>query len=83
LGGQAGGGGRFGDLLRAHRLAAGLTQEELAGQCGLSPRAVADMERGRTARPYRRSVTLLAEALGLTGEEGALFARAARAAWRW
>jgi transcriptional regulator with XRE-family HTH domain len=35
----------FGDLLRDHRLAAGLTQEELAGLCGLSIRAVADMER--------------------------------------
>jgi tetratricopeptide (TPR) repeat protein/transcriptional regulator with XRE-family HTH domain len=72
--------GAFGELLRARRLAAGLTQEELAGQCGLSARALADMERSRTARPYRRSVALLADALGLSGEEGVLFARAARSA---
>jgi predicted transcriptional regulator len=51
LGVQAGRGSVFGDLLRDHRLAAGLTQEELAGLCGLSIRAVADMERGRTASP--------------------------------
>jgi tetratricopeptide (TPR) repeat protein/transcriptional regulator with XRE-family HTH domain len=77
--GVKGGRGAFGDLLCAHRQAAGLTQEELAGQCGLSVRALADMERGRTARPYRRSVALLADALGLSGEEGVLFARTARA----
>jgi transcriptional regulator with XRE-family HTH domain len=70
--------GAFGDLLRARRLAAGLTQEDLAARCGLSIRALADMERGRTARPYRRSVALLAGALGLSGEDGVLFARAAR-----
>jgi transcriptional regulator with XRE-family HTH domain len=41
----------FGDLLRRYRLAAGLTQEELAEQAHLSPRAISDLERGRaTAR---------------------------------
>jgi len=69
----------FGDLLRGHRLAVGLTQDELAESSGLSVRAVADMERGRSARPYRRSVALLAGALGLSGEDGALFAKTARA----
>jgi transcriptional regulator with XRE-family HTH domain len=55
----------FGRLLRGYRTAAGLTQEELAGRAGLSVRAVSDMERGRTARPFGRSVRLLADALGL------------------
>lgn len=70
--------GAFGEILRRHRLSAGLTQEELAEASGLSVRAVADMERGRTARPYRRSVALLAEALGLSGADRDTFARAAR-----
>jgi tetratricopeptide (TPR) repeat protein/transcriptional regulator with XRE-family HTH domain len=58
-------GASFGQLLREYRLAAGLTQEELAERAGLSIRAVSDMERGRTARPYARSVRLLAIALAL------------------
>jgi len=57
----------FGDLLHQYRLRARLTQEELAERSGLSVRAIADMERGRTARPYRRSVVSLADALILTG----------------
>ena len=36
----------FGDLLRGYRLAAGLTQEELAAQAGLSARGLSDLERG-------------------------------------
>jgi tetratricopeptide (TPR) repeat protein len=66
--------------VRRRRVAAGLTQEELAWRSGLSVRAVADIERGRTARPYRRSVALLADALELSGEDRALLAKAARTA---
>jgi tetratricopeptide (TPR) repeat protein/transcriptional regulator with XRE-family HTH domain len=69
----------FGDQLRRYRRAAGLTQEELAARAGLSVRAVADMERGRTARPYRRSVALLSEALGLSATDAARFRRSSRA----
>jgi len=69
----------FGDQLRRHRRAAGLTQEELAARAGLSVRAVADMERGRTARPYRRSVALLAEALGLSATDAARLRQSSRA----
>jgi tetratricopeptide (TPR) repeat protein/transcriptional regulator with XRE-family HTH domain len=58
-------GQRFGVLLRRYRSAAGLTQEELAQRSGLSLRAISDMERGRTARPYFRSARLLADALQL------------------
>ncbi len=56
----------FGVLLRRYRSMAGLTQEELAKRSGLSLRAVSDMERGRTARPYLRSARLLADALDLS-----------------
>jgi tetratricopeptide (TPR) repeat protein/transcriptional regulator with XRE-family HTH domain len=55
----------FGTLLRQYRLTLGLSQEELAGRSGLSVRAIANMERGRTARPHRHSVQSLADALGL------------------
>jgi tetratricopeptide (TPR) repeat protein/transcriptional regulator with XRE-family HTH domain len=68
----------FGDQLRRHRQAAGLTQEELAADAGLSVRAIADMERGRTARPYRRSVALLTEALELSAADAARFRRSSR-----
>jgi transcriptional regulator with XRE-family HTH domain len=55
----------FGDVLRRERLAAELTQEELAERAGLSPRSVSDLERGinRTAR--KATAQLLADALGL------------------
>ncbi|HZS92214.1 MAG TPA: AAA family ATPase [Chloroflexota bacterium] len=63
----------FGELLRRHRLAMGLTQEELAERAGLSARAVSDIERGLKSRPHRDTVRLLAEALGLAGSERAAF----------
>jgi tetratricopeptide (TPR) repeat protein/DNA-binding XRE family transcriptional regulator len=63
---QVFGAGSFGVLLRRYRLASGLSQEELAQRAGLSVRALANMERGRTRRPYKRSVRLLAQALALS-----------------
>jgi tetratricopeptide (TPR) repeat protein/transcriptional regulator with XRE-family HTH domain len=71
-------GGGFAGLLRRHRLAAGLSQEELGEWSGLTARAIADMERGRSARPYQRSVRALADALALPDAERALFERASR-----
>ncbi|MGR6316422.1 helix-turn-helix domain-containing protein [Micromonospora soli] len=62
-----GGRGRLPDLLRGHRLAAGLTQAELAARAGIGVRTVRDLERGRSARPQRTTVDLLADALRLTG----------------
>jgi tetratricopeptide (TPR) repeat protein/transcriptional regulator with XRE-family HTH domain len=56
---------RFGPLLRRHRLARGLSQEELSELSGISVRAIINMERGNTARPYRDSVRALADALDL------------------
>jgi tetratricopeptide (TPR) repeat protein/DNA-binding XRE family transcriptional regulator len=73
---QAGSG--FGRLLREYRLGAGMTQEELAERSGLSARAVADMERGRTRRPYRQSVQVMADALRLPGPQRELFVRESR-----
>jgi tetratricopeptide (TPR) repeat protein len=56
----------LGCLLRRYRCSAGMTQEELAERAGLSVRALSDMERGRTTRPFIRSVRLLADALQLS-----------------
>ncbi len=68
----------FAGLLRQLRIEARLTQEELAGAAGLSPRSVSDLERGinRTAR--KDTALLLAGALNLTGEIRELFVAAAR-----
>jgi tetratricopeptide (TPR) repeat protein/transcriptional regulator with XRE-family HTH domain len=68
----------FADLLRQLRAEARLTQEELAGAAGLSPRSVSDLERGvnRTAR--KDTAVLLAGALGLPGPVAELFVAAAR-----
>jgi transcriptional regulator with XRE-family HTH domain len=70
--------GRFGTLLRGYRSASGLTQEDLAERSGVSVRAIADMERGRTARPFRHSVHRLADALELRGAERAQLENACR-----
>ena len=67
----------FADLLRQHRLAAGLTQEELAERAGLSARGISDLERGARRHPHRETVRLLADALGLSGAARATFAPAA------
>ena len=60
--------GQFGALLRERRQAVGLTQEDLAGLSGLSVRAISDLERGRSSRPHRQSVQLIADALALSGD---------------
>jgi predicted ATPase len=59
----------FGDLLRRHRLAAGLSQVELAERAGLSLRGISDLERGRKNRPHRETILLLADALQLAPAE--------------
>ncbi|HEX2325042.1 MAG TPA: helix-turn-helix domain-containing protein, partial [Chloroflexota bacterium] len=56
-------------LLRRYRLAAGLTQEALAERAGLSARAISDLERGLRQTPQRQTVTLLTQALRLTGDD--------------
>lgn len=67
----------FGAWLRCLRLAAGLTQEELAERSQLSERAIRDLERDRGRSPRLHTVRLLAEALNLEGEaQGRLLALA-------
>jgi predicted ATPase/transcriptional regulator with XRE-family HTH domain len=68
----------FGALLRHHRLTAGLTQEELAEQAGLSTRGVQALETGGRTSPRAETVRLLADALGLDGETRAALIAAAR-----
>lgn len=68
----------FGLVLRAHRREFGLTQEGLARRCGLSDRAIRDLERGRVRRPRRATVELLRDALGLGGLDAVRFVDIAR-----
>ncbi|HTZ26182.1 MAG TPA: helix-turn-helix domain-containing protein [Streptosporangiaceae bacterium] len=62
------GGLGFGEVLRGHRRAARLTLEQLAELSGVSARTLSDMERGRSKGPQHRTVTALADALGLEGD---------------
>jgi transcriptional regulator with XRE-family HTH domain/tetratricopeptide (TPR) repeat protein len=68
----------FGELMVRHRLAAGLTQEQLAEASGMSVRALRDLERGRSQVAQRRSTEVLADALGLTGDGRERFLGTAR-----
>ncbi|GAB3873696.1 hypothetical protein GCM10029964_014390 [Kibdelosporangium lantanae] len=55
----------LGELLRAHRVRAGLTQQELADRAEVSVRAVRYIEQGRVAKPRAASMRRLAEVVGL------------------
>lgn len=68
----------FGTLLKRHRRACGLTQEELAERAELSVEAISALERGVSRTPHRDTVALLAEALGLSASDRAVFEAAAR-----
>src|SRR5947209_15876851 len=72
----------FGALLRQHRLAAQLTQEELAERASVSTRSVSDIERGISHTPQKVTVRTLAEALCLAGEDLKTFEATARASRR-
>ncbi len=63
----------FGQQLRRLRLQHGLSQEALAERAGLTPSAVAALERGRRRRPYPRTIDRLAEALDLADHVRAAF----------
>ncbi|MEJ3652113.1 tetratricopeptide repeat protein [Actinomycetes bacterium KLBMP 9759] len=63
----------FGMVLRRRRTEALLTQEQLAEQAGLSVRTVRDLERGRVRFPRTGSLRMLAEVLGIDGDERAEF----------
>src|SRR5579871_1981517 len=68
----------FAAVLRRFRLAAGLTQEQLAERARLSVRGVNDLERGARRAPRKETVQLLAEALALSPAERSAFEAAAR-----
>ncbi|MFE9112437.1 helix-turn-helix domain-containing protein [Streptomyces collinus] len=70
----------FGRLLRALRHSRRLTIEELAEASGVSGRAIGDMERGRSRRPHRGTITALAQGLDLDESAYAELLAAARAA---
>ena len=63
----------FGTRLRNARLAAGLTQENLAERTGITPNAIGALERGEHRFPYPATVRALANALALTEDERATF----------
>lgn len=68
----------LGDLLRALREAAGLTQEELAERARLSRDAISALERGRRRRPYPPTLAAIADALGLSSADRDALRRSAR-----
>jgi transcriptional regulator with XRE-family HTH domain len=55
--------------LRKHRRAAGLSQERLAQQSGVSDRTIRNIEGGRVTTPRLSSLRALADALGIGGDE--------------
>jgi predicted ATPase len=61
----------FGELLRQFRTAGGFSQGFLAERARLSREAVSALERGARRAPYRVTVALLADALGLSVEQRA------------
>ena len=67
----------LGSLLRRFRLAAGLSQEDLAERSKLSLGAISAYERGVRRSPYPHTVAQLAQALDLSPQERALFQAAA------
>ena len=68
----------FAGLLRELRVAARLTQEELAEAAGVSPRTVSDLERGVSQRAHKDTARLLADALHLIGPDRTRFEAVAR-----
>ena len=68
----------FGGLLRRYRVAAGLTQEELAERAGVSTRGVSDLERGAHRLPRKDTLQFLLDALALSPADRAVLVAAAR-----
>ena len=67
----------FGTLLRQHRLAVGLSQEELAARAQMSTQGIGALERGDRRTPQRGTLSLLVRALGLDAEQRRAFEAAA------
>lgn len=56
-------------LLTARRVAAGMTQAELATAAGLTKRSINRFERGHRRHPWDSSIAKLATALGCTTDD--------------
>ncbi|ADB34541.1 transcriptional regulator, XRE family [Kribbella flavida DSM 17836] len=68
---------QFAALLRRHRTAARLTQDELSAVSGISVQAISTLERGTRRYPQPATVAALADALKLTGDQRAALSAAA------
>jgi tetratricopeptide (TPR) repeat protein len=68
---------QFAALLRRHRLAADLTQEELSLSSGVSVQAISTLERGTRRYPQLGTLEALAEALHLDDDQRAALEAAA------
>jgi transcriptional regulator with XRE-family HTH domain len=69
----------FGDLLRAHRKRAGLTQSAVAHALGIDFTYISKIERGRAAPPSTDIIAVAASVLRLSADErDQLFAAAAK-----
>jgi predicted ATPase/DNA-binding XRE family transcriptional regulator len=67
----------FAELLRRHRVSSGISQESLAERARVSAAAIGALERGERRAPYRETVAMLADALGLSTPDRAEFTAAA------
>ena len=65
-------------MLQQLRVSAGLSQEELAEQAGLSQRGISDLERGVRRAPHPATLRRLSDALGLPEADRQTLVRAAR-----
>jgi predicted ATPase/DNA-binding XRE family transcriptional regulator len=66
-----GGSATFAGLLRLFRLRAGLTQEGLAEQAGVSQATIASLEQGLRRRPYTHTLRAISRALKLDSQDHA------------
>lgn len=69
---------QLGPLVKRFRLAAGLSQEELAERSGVSARAISDFERGLRSVPRLETVRMLADALALSDDDRSALLAASR-----
>ena len=70
--------GTVASLLRGYRLAAGLSQAELAERANISVAAIASLEQGLRKSPHTFTLNNIADALGLTPAERTQFNRSAK-----
>jgi DNA-binding transcriptional regulator YiaG len=70
-------GREFGEMVRAFRRGAGLSQDQLAARAGLGVRGLRKIETRQVSSPRPATVLLLADALGPTGHERERFFAAA------